>query len=105
MDWESIVKVAGGSGIVGLMLAFALKIVVGELNRERNKTEEERKRTDEERTARIVLIEASATRCAEDRVVLHKNVNDLQAEIRDLYKGLACGTGVIQPKPPAKPTG
>jgi len=41
---------------------------------------------NEERGARITALEESSKRCSQDRVELHKQINDLQAEVRELLK-------------------
>lgn len=39
-----------------------------------------------ERGARITALEDSSKRCSEDRVELHKQINALQTEVRELLK-------------------
>lgn len=41
---------------------------------------------NEERGARITALEESSKRCSLDRVELHKQINDLQSEVRELLK-------------------
>lgn len=50
------------------------------------------KNNDKERNARIVLLESSAERCALDRVELHKQMGELQSEVRGLMKQIVAAT-------------
>jgi hypothetical protein len=66
-----------GKLLIGPMGGFALSLFVMQfLFKQLNK----------EREARIVLLEQQSARCADDRIQLHKVVNDLQAENRHIYK-------------------
>lgn len=61
----------------------ALIFAVQWLNRDRDKVLHT---LSEERNERIKALEESSKRCSEDRIVLHNEVNALQAEVRALFR-------------------
>lgn len=78
-DIDAIFKLIVGSGGALAVLLFGIRWfmadrdkVVAALNAERG--------------ARITALEESSKRCSEDRVELHKQISNLQAEVRELLK-------------------
>ena len=90
MPFDEILKLILGSAGCLVVLALALQW----LNKDRDKLVTA---LNEERNGRIAQLEESSRRCAEDRIVMHKQMSDdraaqqkemnlLQAEVRELYK-------------------
>ena len=77
--WEAVFKSILGAGGVATLLFFG----VWWLNRNNNLLLSELKI---ERESRIKLLEAESTICRNDRITLHKVVNELQGQIIDIYK-------------------
>lgn len=94
MDIESILKIlTGGVGAIAALF-FGLRW----LSSDREKV---LRSLHEEREARIVALEEGSKRCAEDRIVLHRTIDDLQKEIRQLYLSMIsnaakCGAGCVK---------
>lgn len=80
--FDSILKVLlGSTGAVASMI-FGIRW----LNADRDKL---MGALAQERDARIRVLEEAAKRCAEDRIVMHKEMMLLQAEVRELYRRIA----------------
>ncbi len=80
-DLAMLIKMAGSAGFGVAVMALALRwldhdrrAIAALLNTER----EERIKTLEER----------AKQCAEDRTALHREISDLQREVRSLMRGM-----------------
>lgn len=82
MDIDLFLKIATGAGGSILLLYFALRW----LNSDRDKL---LAALNLEREARIKALEESSARCAQDRIVLHQNIDELQKEVRALLKAMA----------------
>lgn len=82
---DELLKMAVSSGLGVAFLVVALKW----LNHDRDKI---LAALDGERNNRIRLLEEASKRCAEDRIVMHREMSLLQAEVRDLYKRMVATT-------------
>lgn len=89
---ESLLQLLVGStgGIAALLLGLRW------LNSDRDKLMQA---LTTERDARIKVLEEAAKRCADDRLVMHKEMSILQEEVRELYKRIAAiVAGDVDPK-------
>ncbi len=77
--WDAVFKAVLGAGGVAVLLFFG----IWWLNRNNNQLLGELK---EERENRIKLLEAESLNCKSDRIELHKQVNNLQDKIIDIYR-------------------
>ncbi len=88
MNFDELLRQILGQAGALVVLAVATYFLMAQLTKERDN--------------RIKLLEAQSSRCAEDRIELHKEINSLQAEVRELYKSALAGdfpNTNRQPKP------
>lgn len=79
MTVDEFLKLAGGSSALVVCLVIAVKFLFAEKNKAESKLEAEREK-------RILGIEEQNSRCAEDRVTLHKEVARLNLELAEMRK-------------------
>lgn len=80
-EFAEVLKIATAYGLAFPLMVFAVRW----LNRDRDKLLDS---LNTERNERIHSLEAASERCASDRLQLHQEMRELQAEVRRLYDNM-----------------